>query len=58
MRRLKLFLAVLGWTLAVVGTALDLRPLVWVAMAVLATALAMRLWERRHRSSPSDTPGN
>jgi len=56
MRRLKLYLAVLGCTLAVLGTALDLRPLVWVAMTVLVTALAIRLWERRNRSSPPNTP--
>jgi hypothetical protein len=46
-RRLKLFLSLLGLTLAVAGVALDNRPLVWIAMALLATALAVRLWLRR-----------
>ena len=47
MRRVKLFLAVLGFLLAAVGIALDSQPLVWAAMAVLAVALAFRLWLRR-----------
>jgi hypothetical protein len=43
-RRLKLYLSLLGLVLAGAGVILDMRPLVWVAMAVLATALAIRLW--------------
>ncbi len=44
MIRLKLFLAVLGFCLALAGVVLDNRPLVWAAMAVLAAALAIRLY--------------
>jgi hypothetical protein len=60
MRRLKLFLATLGFALAAAGIALDRRPLVWGAIAALAGALAIRLWERRRRSgSASDaSPGS
>ncbi len=46
MRRLKLFLAVLGFLLAAAGIGLDSQPLVWAAMAVLAVALALRFWLR------------
>ncbi|HEY7683956.1 MAG TPA: hypothetical protein VH879_15015 [Gemmatimonadales bacterium] len=57
MRRLKLFLAVLGFTLALAGIALDQRPVVWAAIIVLAAALALRLWERRRSTgaSPRDS---
>ena len=48
MRRLKLFFALTGFSLAVVGMALDLRPLVWVAMSLLAVALGIRLWMKRN----------
>ena len=47
MRRVKLFLAVLGFLLAAAGIALESQPLVWAAMGVLAVALAFRLWLRR-----------
>lgn len=47
MRRLKLFLAVLGFLLAAAGVALDRQPLVRAAIGVLAVALALRLWLRR-----------
>lgn len=47
MRRLKLFLAVLGFVLAAAGIGLDSQPLVWAAMIVLAAALALRFWLRR-----------
>jgi hypothetical protein len=47
MRRLKVFLAILGFLLAAAGLGLDYQPLVWAAMAVLATAMALRLWLRR-----------
>jgi Flp pilus assembly protein TadB len=47
MSRLKLFLALLGFLLAAAGIARDSQPLVWVAMAVLAGALGLRLWRRR-----------
>lgn len=53
MRRLKLFLSVLGFLLAAVGVALDRRVLVWAALALLAAALAIRLWERRRVSHPA-----
>ena len=43
----RLFLAVLGFLLAGAGVALDNRYLVWAAMAVLAAALAVRLYLRR-----------
>ena len=51
MRRLKLFLAALGFTLAAAGVALDQRSLVWGAMVALVGALAIRLWERRRRAA-------
>jgi Flp pilus assembly protein TadB len=47
MTRLKWFLAVLGFSLALAGVVLDNRPLVWAAMAVLAAALALRLYLKR-----------
>jgi hypothetical protein len=47
MRRLKLFFALTGLSLAVAGMALDLRPLVWAAMSLLAVALGIRLWGNR-----------
>ena len=47
MIRAKLFLAVLGFCLAAAGVALDNRLLVWAAMVVLATAMALRLWLNR-----------
>jgi Flp pilus assembly protein TadB len=47
MSHARFFLAVLGFLLAVGGVALDNRPLVWTATAVLACALALRLWARR-----------
>lgn len=47
MRRVKLFLAILGFLLAAVGIGLDSQPLIWAAMAVLAVALAFRFWLRR-----------
>lgn len=53
MRRLKLFLAILGFLLAALGVALDHRLLVWLAMSVLAAALAIRFWERRRGHSPA-----
>ncbi|MBP6668970.1 MAG: hypothetical protein KA180_05945 [Gemmatimonadales bacterium] len=43
----RLFFAVLGFLLAGAGVALDSRYLVWAAMAVLAGALALRLYLRR-----------
>ena len=57
MRRLKLFLAVLGFALAAAGMALDRRSLVWGAMAGLAGALAIRLWERRKHGTPAADDG-
>ena len=55
MRRLKVFLAVLGFLLAAVGVVLDQRPLVWAAMAILAFSLALRLGRRRRGlSNPED----
>jgi len=54
MNRAKLFLALLGFLLAVIGVALDHRPLVWAAISVLAAALALRLYlRRRDRREPS-----
>lgn len=47
MTRIKLFLAVLGFCLALAGVVLENRPLVWTAMAVLAAALAIRLYLER-----------
>jgi hypothetical protein len=43
-RRAKLFFAVLGFLLAATSVALDNRLIGWVAMSVLAVALALRLW--------------
>lgn len=53
MRRVKLVLAVTGFSLAAVGVALDLRIMVWAAMIVLTGALAVRLWERRRQTTAS-----
>jgi hypothetical protein len=47
MRRLKLYFALLGFILTVVGLYLDDRRIIWVAIAVLIAAFAIRLWERR-----------
>jgi hypothetical protein len=57
MRRLKLFLAALGFTLAAAGVALDQRPLVWGAMVGLGGALAIRLWERRNHGTRAGSHG-
>jgi len=54
MRRLKLFFALTGLSLAVAGVATDNRPLVWVAMVLLAVALGIRLWLRRRPSEGAD----
>jgi Flp pilus assembly protein TadB len=55
MRRAKVFLSLVGFLLGATGVALDYRPLVWAAMAVLVAALALRLWlkrdERRSRGA-------
>lgn len=40
----KLYFAMLGFVLTALGIATDSRPLVWAAIAVLAVALAIRLW--------------
>jgi len=47
MQRAKLFLALLGFLLAAAGVALENKPLVWAAMAVLAVALILRFWLKR-----------
>ena len=47
MRRVKVFLALLGFLLAAVGVALENKPLIWAAMAVLAVALILRFWLKR-----------
>lgn len=47
MKRLKLALALLGFALGLAGVALENRILVWVAIAVLAGAVALRLWLNR-----------
>lgn len=47
MHRAKLFLALLGFFLAAAGVALENKPLVWAAMAVLAAALILRFWLKR-----------
>ena len=57
MSRARFFLAVLGFLLAIGGVALDNRPLVWAAMAVLAGALALRLWARRQADRGGEAGG-
>jgi hypothetical protein len=47
MRRVKLYFALLGFILTMVGVYLDNRPIIWAAIAVLVAAFAIRLWERR-----------
>lgn len=56
MRRLKVFLAVLGFLVAAVGVAIDQRLLVWAAMVFLAGSLALRLVLRRRERSESEDP--
>lgn len=51
MHRAKLFLALLGFFLAVAGVALENKPLVWAAMAVLAAALILRFWLKRKEAT-------
>lgn len=51
-RRLKLAFAATGIVLAVLAVSLDNRLLNWVAIAVLAIALAMRVIERRGGGNP------
>jgi hypothetical protein len=55
MRRARLFSALLGFLLALVGVVLENRPLVWAAMVALAVALALRLRDRGQR--PASGPG-
>ena len=47
MNRAKLFIALLGFLLAIGGIALDNRYLVWAAMALLGASLALRLFLRK-----------
>lgn len=47
---LRLFAAILGFLLAAAGVALDNRYLIWAAMAVLGTALVLRIYLRRRGS--------
>lgn len=47
MRRLKLYFALLGFILTMVGIYLDNRYVIWAAIAVLISAFIIRLWERR-----------
>lgn len=54
MQRVKLFLAILGFLLAAAGVALENRPLVWTAMALLAVALILRFWLKRKATPQSD----
>jgi hypothetical protein len=49
MRRLKLYFALLGFILTLVGLYLDNRQVIWAAIAVLIAAFIIRLWERRRR---------
>ncbi len=55
-RRLKLAFAATGIVLAVLAVSLDNRLLNWVAIAVLAIALAMRVIERRGGDPPPASP--
>lgn len=57
MSRARFFLTLLGFLLAIGGVALDNRPLVWTAMAVLAGALALRLWARRQTDRGREASG-
>jgi hypothetical protein len=43
-RRLKLYFAVLGFCLAVVGAGLDSRAIVWAALISLGVSLALRIY--------------
>lgn len=57
MNRARLFSALLGFGLAVLGIARDDRRLIWAAMVALAVALAIRFWSRRRsRPASSDSP--
>lgn len=47
MRRIKLYFALLGFILTVVGLYLDDRRIIWAAIAVLIAAFVLRLIERR-----------
>ncbi len=52
--RLRLILAAAGMTLALVGVLRDDRRIVWAAIAAVAAALALRLFQRP--ASPLDPP--
>lgn len=54
MSRLKPFMAVAGFTLAVVGLVLDDSRVVWAAIACLGVAFAIRLIERRRLRNHPD----
>lgn len=47
MNRARLFVALLGFLLAIGGIALDNRELIWAAMALLVASLALRLYLRK-----------
>ena len=47
MNRLRLALALAGFLTALLSVALDERQLGWVAIALLAASLLLRLWLRR-----------
>ena len=55
MKSLKLGLAVAGFVLALLSIAYDNRMLGWIAMALLAASLLLRLWlRRRGNAAPGD----
>ncbi len=56
MNRFKLPLALLGFGLAAVGVALDIRLVVEAAIIVLAASLGVRLWERRRLRLADEQP--
>lgn len=53
MIRLRIFVALLGFLLALAGIYLDSRPLIWTSMVVLSVTLALRYWSRRGEKPPT-----
>lgn len=54
MIRLRIFVAFLGFLLALAGIYLDNRPLIWASMVVLSATLALRYWSRRKEAQRPD----
>ncbi len=54
MIKARIFVALLGFLLAVAGIYLDNRQLIWAAMALLGVTLALRYWGKQRPAPPPE----